>query len=492
MVAPSHKILIESYETDPSTITYVNLVNVISVNIEEDLNMLTDIATITISTKNTFFNRGDLYLRKNQSEASQFIIKANSFKRIFIFLGYETKLYNVFIGYITKIETNGDNIITISCENQMNWLKRVKKLMFSLDTIITDTAPDVLKSMKSEALALKHLLYYMFSEIEPEFNVFCYGQDLSQLGMFKVNDFWSIAEILNTLKERFGCYIYFDNNDLKPNKLANPNLYIGYKYNDQRQFLNVPILKKGSTSYIFSPSNKLLNLSKQVNIDPSVAKNKDLTAPIFNEYSINKKIHRFAFPYDKSANRIISHNINYQNTDKGELMVVVNSPNSVSLETLVGKYPYDEKSAKTSKIVDSGYKDENGLTLYKNEQVNSNEFVLLDKNNVNTITYNIPGLSQAFCNAKAKELYDNYFISGYAGSFTTFGEPVVQKGDIVHIILNLSEINGLTIYENVYNYVDKVERSYDVSSGYTQTITLGNTYILPQTTNYINTLVQWT
>lgn len=81
--------------------------------------------------------------------------------------------------------------------------------------------------------------------------------------------------------------------------------------------------------------------------------------------------------------------------------------------------------------------------------------------------YRRPNLDQAGLEAAVKRYYESFFYSGYKGSFTTFGEPFVNHGDVVSFTGNKIEERN----EGKY-LVKSIKRRFGMD-GYRQDIFLG-------------------
>jgi hypothetical protein len=84
------------------------------------------------------------------------------------------------------------------------------------------------------------------------------------------------------------------------------------------------------------------------------------------------------------------------------------------------------------------------------------------------MTVSVPNVGQADLEKYVKRYYDSFQYSGYKGSFTTFGEPLVNHGDVIKFTgEKLTERN-----EGSY-LVRSVKRSFSMN-GYRQVIELAN------------------
>lgn len=431
-------------------LTYRKFSTFLSFNIEYNIETLTNTGTIIIpKIDNIVINQ-----------------------KIIIYSSLNSKSINIFRGYITFVKSLENDNLELTIEDEMYHLKKMKTVKYSFPSPIQpDTFANYGGIVKkgfftNQEMKLHHLLYYVFSFNEyKDTPIYCYNL---KIGKLKLNDFLLPSEIIKLMTEKFGFYAYF--------KLVNNQsvLLIGNKYWDNTKAIDIKSLVN---SPIDSPSE---------------------VYPFAN----NIDIYQFAYPYKKGYNHVVSHNLEYVNLDQDELIVTVKSVQTKNSEVITYTYPEnkvyyenellrklnneiilqaeelkqinsklskenkDEVNAK--KLIDE-FNKKNIIYQERKDEIEAKDYLALSKEGMNYINIDIPDMSLEDCKKLAYEKYQNVKKEGFQGTFTTYGHPFIQPGDVVYI----------SLYDKNYTYyVDKVTQSFD-DSGYFQTITLGNEYILP-------------
>lgn len=470
---PTYKVIID-LNTTANNIEKFELLNVVSISIEEDINSLTDLATVIIPTSN--FTLSPSGLTYNDGAVTYFI-KNNSKTKIHLYLGYDniTKTstlgnYNVikvFEGYISNIQITHD-LVTLECQNEMIKLKKGNSIKRSYpspvraDEPIDDLNPTL---FVNEDFKLNMLIYNLFGYGKTDrtipYNIYTYLDFV--IGKLRFNNRFQISEILKFLKDNFGIYCYFR---LEPSILDNethileqkPALHIGYKYWNNSELTNV--------------STALLNKG-------------NFNREQFSDWNV---IWKFSDPFDAEYNRIIDNNLEWIDTDKENLIVTIRSLQDKTAKLLTYVYPPQFEDFKTEyskqKLDDEQINDQVKKDLLNVDLEDKTDYLVFSENEANTIDINIPNLDLKTMKEIAKAKYDEYEESGYQGSFITFGEPYIRKGDIVQIKQKNGRVDNQTVDYTLYSfYVDRVRRTYSVENGYRQEIIIGNRYF---NSNYNN------
>lgn len=130
-------------------------------------------------------------------------------------------------------------------------------------------------------------------------------------------------------------------------------------------------------------------------------------------------------------------------------------------------------------IVDSNSYRVKGSSIYNNGKVLYDYPVGIEDPD-NIITLNLNGLDLDSLTKLVKEKYDNLEKGGLLGTFSTFGIPIINQGDIVDLKYNFSYIrddnkDGSKDLREKY-YVDEVVTTFG-SEGYRQNIKIGTRII---------------
>lgn len=459
----------------------IQLDKYLSIQVNDDVDTLTNTATIVIPLKNTYFAKGELILENDNNQIYSINSKDNPY--INIFAGYDNMLNEIFKGYIVDIEYV-DNGIALHCEDEMSVLKRSKFLKNSFSSKLKkNTIRKNSTDFTNHKFTLAHLLLWMFEQEGLDTNYDIYCANLA-LGNLRIQEKLSPAEILEEIKNKYGIYVYFKYEYLagKNGSLnrTTPRLYVGWKYWGGRSGIKV-------TDYLFDTeigSTTKDGGSIRTFTDFSEVKVDDLT-----------KLHKFAdkmYPEIEGLyNRIVDDKLVWVKTDKDKLSVIGIS-NGTNNPPLVSLYPPDDNTLKKLQLK---YKGDNNTTKEERESEKDSldDFTIISANNPNTIKIAIPSLDLPTLNSLVKETYDNYEDSSFTGQVITFGSyplsTLVSIGDIIVISIDNSYSNNAKITNEYSYYVDKVTRIINPKDGYRQVITLGNRYISQDIINEINTIV---
>jgi len=400
----------------------ITITNYSNVNIESDIEKLTDRCTITVPIKNLVLgkdpNTKNLRLLQNNSE-EQFNITIGN--KVTVYFNYykdtqqlqtiiddKEYLKSIFIGYVSTFNYNEDSI-DIVCEDS-NWLFKQKRLKNSWTITNKDgkqTTPkllDVIKYIKDNTPNTSDVNLNRVQDIE--------------IGKFRVNDPSTGAEIFNKLKDEYSIHIYFTNEwDEATNKMI-VYLNAGLKY-------------------------RLENTDFQT-----------------------KAIYQY--PYNDLYYPIISKSLVFNTFNKERDLAVIGTS---YIQNKDESYKYATKDGIKGTIETLDKKD---------KTVGENQLLKEIEDRPTRIELNIPNLTISPFSATneysgslaemVNRTWLNFPTEGYEGSFETFVKPIIRIGDIIDIRI----ADGLT--ENPaseLHYVDEVSISLSANTGLIQTITLG-------------------
>lgn len=439
----------------------VKLRQIIAYEVVDSVDVLTTTARVTIPARISLFKQGSLYLKKDRTSDVYYEIKTGMDNQLAIYSGYNFREYNIFRGYITEIVSNEEEVVLL-CEDEMYALKNTKAFKESFPSPLKNAVVDA--AFDGQSFRLDHLLYYIFKDIQPSYQVFC---NKVNLGKVKLNDFFNAAEILDILKERYGIYAYFKTFMDSSQRISlpidgrikgTPRLYVGYKYWQSRVAVDVNELIKSKAN------------SSDTQID----------------YSF---FHQFMYPYrvefDGQYNRVLDWDIEWVKTDKDKLIVEVTSPQDTD-QPLVYVYPEDATTQKLEKFKESmpdlsTVESFEEYSARKKQELNDQEYVQFKNDKPNQIKLNIPNLDIDSMKELAKNAYNNYLQSGYTGEFLTFGglplSSLVQKGDVVRLRFNDLKNSGKI--EDYSYFVSKVVYEYSEGRGLTQKVSIDTRYYEP-------------
>ena len=175
------------------------IIGVTSINIESDVDTLTDNCIITVPQKYSIIKNKNLYYFNNKKST---ISIGNSIK---VYLGYNNDNNLIFDGFIESFNKE-NNKININCEDYMYKIKNDKRVQRSYKSITLDdmlfTTDKTIQSILTNSTPEKGTIVdFTFSK-------------------FRVANPLNPAEILNIIKEHYGFYVFFRDN----------KLYAGLKY----------------------------------------------------------------------------------------------------------------------------------------------------------------------------------------------------------------------------------------------------------------------
>jgi len=185
----------------------------------------------------------------------------------------------------------------------------------------------------------------------------------------------------------------------------------------------------------------------------------------FKDTIINKDPIKFSYPYQSDKYPIIQNKLDYQYFNKTDDLVVVGSSTDST-----------KNNKKTIATI-------NGIDIIKKEKLIK---VQTDKR-LFRIDINVPDVTATstvstdgttvttqstkdFLEVSIKDSWNNYPISGFKGSFTTFGFPFVQQGDTVELTID----DGFGVFKTETYYVDKVVTKINMNAGFQQEVFVGS------------------
>lgn len=489
--------------------------NIQSINIIEDITQQTQLATIICNNFSLPQDVTDIIGSKTD-------IFLSYFKN-----GVSQEKKHRFSGYISSYIIE-DSMTTIELEDEMYVLKnKLSGLKQSFpspirENIFRHPQEDILtdNSFLNEPLKLHHILYYCSNITGFDKKVYCY--DL-EIGKTRMNDFLSYSEVIALLSEKFGFHAYMkldgDVTTKGEYSFIDPVLYVGSKYMYEADGYEIKSLIKDngiSKNYI----RKSIKKGKENEEENYPVQTKATKSPNKIKIRNNIPFHKFAYPYTPGYNHILSHDIFVRYTKKDDLYVIVKSLNTLTNVVNIVSLPTDKYAVEETKILNAmadeaakkdqliqyikdytsaketskSYVEKNNIINVKETKLSPieyeklkakaieskaqldaieqednalSDYIALNKEHTNYISIDIPDLTLETMNLLAHQAYDNYIPDGSAGSFSTYGEPIVKIGDLVQIkIKDLIECY----------WVDRVETTFSVDGGYRQNITLGNKY----------------
>jgi len=173
-----------------------------------------------------------------------------------------------------------------------------------------------------------------------------------------------------------------------------------------------------------------------------------LKYPLEND-SITQTPVKFSYGYDETRYPIIQNNLGYEHFNKDADLIIVGS--------------YTDKKNKNKKTEIATIDGINILTKKK-------EIKLQVKNrkvreNINFFDSAVKGLDDLVL-----QTFNNYQSSGFKGSFSTFGTPKLEHGQIID--LKIDDGFGDSIIEQYY--IDNVVTKIVPNTGFTQNVTIGS------------------
>lgn len=158
--------------------------------------------------------------------------------------------------------------------------------------------------------------------------------------------------------------------------------------------------------------------------------------------------HKFSYPYDNQYYTIVQNGLNYETFDKENELIVI----GVYIDNVTNKNTKLATINGTSTIEDNGkIEQESKLREIKSE--------------INMHTTDTIALGDL-----VKQSWLNHPESGFEGTFTTFGTPLVRHGEIVN--LKIEDGFGDFIYESYY--VDSVVSKITPNAGFIADINIGS------------------
>lgn len=434
-----------------------------SVNIEADVNALTSTAIITIPYEG-FYKRSikdknlskikvipDVLQYKISDKEEIFLIAKETY--VTISMGFNnTKYYNdtfdEFRGVIAGFRREGD-VISIYCEDPMYFLKTAKfNFSFKANTLFevmkhiltlggftveqdnNVTDPDVAANLSSNVRTgrfVKNINSYANA-------IGTYFIDDMQLPNITLSGYLTLAEVIEKLQDQYGIYTYFRNRLLKePNVLDESSeliLHSGLKY-----------FKAQYDGEISLFGSKI-----------------ELPAIYGYPYIRGKK-----FEYNPI---IDASGLEYNNFDKAkDLVIVVTSSTKQGnrrLATTTGSsffcnFPPDIKQSNLEYIEVPNLTDK-AAEAKRNEIFDSRVNARIKR-----ISISIPNLNSDSMLKIAIDKWTSVPTTGLTGTFTVLSGIPIDRSDRIQVYFE-DEINEY--------YAEKVEHTFDMSSGITQTVTV--------------------
>jgi len=442
----------------------ITLRNVVGFEAIDDIGNITNTINISIPAVGTYTDKGDIIIKSFNKNNTESLYRIKKGSKISVEGGYNSNLYKIFNGFMVSF-LKADSLITLNCENEMYELKRSKTLQDSFPTPVIEDSFKHSKYFVGQEFTLPHLVWWLFYEAYGYAPYKIYVSDMS-IGKLRMNNRFTVSEVLDIMKERFGIHVYFRNmvTDRNNGNVTEPVLFVGWKYQQNR--VAVPIHK-----YLPSSPNEITAAS--INF-------------LSETIDINAIRGKFMYPYREqykaTHSRVIENGMEYMETGKSQLIVSVKSvqeDNSVITVT----YPENLNEFKIGSVLsrlgdDATNEDiQTQIDEVEREVENYDDFIALESEAQNVIQINIPNLSYLSCKQIAERRYKQVEDDGFNGSLTVFGSqplcPFMQVGDAFEIIMDTSNIRNLNNFTTYNYYIDKVIRTFTVDNGYKQIIYSG-------------------
>lgn len=449
----------------------IELGNIIELNYTSSYNNLTDSLSIIIP-----FIEAECYLKHNNTTGKSELVLGDKSATIgdfcVLYVDYNVEVFSnsdtsntnelnqVFEGFISGFELDSNNSkITIRCEDYM-WLFKQVTVKKNFDSF--QLATDALKD-KLYINNLKHPIGIYNDVSATGDNTSIRAARIKDEGVDDkcgiidyivkaVKDYW----IINNKYKEF--YFDFDYEVLE-SKVNNKSIPISSG--------NFFITNETTCAVVLDKLCKEYDLKSFFRLTPYKCVDDDtlvflpklyvgLKYPLFNKEIYYKENYKyffkssFSYPYVSASNPIISHNLEYNYSNKNNLIVYGKGKDKDNKE--IYYYTIDGNN-----IID----------LSVNKDADAKDKAVRDI----VVTLNINGITESSLKALMIGKFNNYPDNGFTGTFETFGYIYLRQGDLIEMVM--SSIDSVTQVKELYT-IEKVELKFSIAGGLKQTITLGD------------------